>query len=174
MTKITEAGSLYLDDYHILNEAYKDMSKFLDEILINVHSNLISKLKELNNDTYKWSIWLNKSSLGLLEIQLRLNNNKFDYINNDKVILYIEYRDIRRTSRISKPQTIELGIIMNGHARNLGVQLNSRSMLMSGNKILDRYYINLDLESTETCVDNITSEALNYCAQVMQLIDEIN
>lgn len=173
MTKITEAGRLYLEDYHILNEANKDMNKFLDEILVNIHSELTPKLKDLSNDTCKWSMWLNQSSLGLLEIQLRFNNNQFDYIKNDKVILYIEYRDIRRTSRISKPQTVELGVFMNGHAKNLGVRINNKSQSSTGHPILDRYYVSLDLESTETSVDNIVNELQSYCVKIMQLIDEI-
>lgn len=163
MTSMTDAGALYLNDYYILSEARKEMDQFLNHVVTNVHAKLIEELKLIPDDIIKWTIWINQTSLGYMQITAIATKQISKPI-------YIIYRDIRNTSSLTDPKSIELSISTIAEAKQLKLDLNRLSQKMFSYLLTDPIYPTLNLSSSEESVDTIVSVILNRCNQLIQII----
>lgn len=174
MTKITEAGALYLKDYYVLNEAKDEMDQFLNTVLATVHTKLAEELKELSDGTFQWVVKNNQSSPGYLQVNLLLPNGIHGFIRAGNVDVYIIYRDIRNTSRISEPKSIELTVTTSAQAKQLRAELMKMSEDVSEGALLGHHYPALDLSSSENSAETIVDKMLSLCVELRGMIEDID
>jgi len=173
MTKLTEAGALYLKDYYILTEARDEMEKYLDRVLSVVHFKLVDMMQELTDDITKWSVWNNQSSPGYMQISTQLLKGDSNIRRIGKTDVYVVYRDVRHSSRIKEPYSVELKVTTYGQAKLLRQEIELRSVNMFGNNIIGYHYPSLVPESSDDSADIIFDASQDICMKLKKIIDSI-
>lgn len=107
--KLSEAGRLYLQDYYILDEARKDVDRFIGEILEETFSRLNEEAGNFSDDVFNWQLWVARSSPGYFSIssQYKKDGGLFRKGKDD---IYITYQDVRRCNDLKKTDSIKIEI----------------------------------------------------------------
>ena len=107
--KLSEAGRLYLQDYYILDEARKDVDKFIGVILEEIFSKLNEETDNFNDDIFNWYLWMSRSSPGYFSVnsQYKKEGGLFRKSKDD---IYITYRDVRRCNDLKTTDSVKIEI----------------------------------------------------------------
>lgn len=169
--KLSRAGLLYLKDYNILNEARKDMERFLNEIINQVYKRLKEVKNEFNSSDFKWGVWENKSSKGHLEVS-NAAEIEFGGFKKGKANIYIIYDDIRNKSNITNPLTVCISVRSPLALRALKEELKSISNDILSKDIYEPTFVNLDIENSDNSVEEVTASIMEKCKEVNLVIQE--
>ena len=168
MERITEAGSLYLNDYQILTEARKEVERFLNSIVDEVYNILMSGKENLDSNNFSIHIWQNQSSKGHLQIEFK-NLRDDEVFREDKVDLYIIYKDIRNLDDI-KPNSAEVSVWSPNVASKLENHLRALSIKKLGEDIYKPAVVGFDLRNSISTAENIAREIFNKGDLINKLI----
>lgn len=173
MAKLTEAGALYLKDYYILTEARDEMEKYLDKVLSAVHLKLVDMMQELTDDIIKWGVWSNQSSPGYMQIFIQLLKGDSSIRRIGKTDVYVVYRDVRHSSRIKDPYSVELNVTTYGQTKSLRQEIERLSLNMFGTNIIGYHYPSLVPDSSDESAEIIFDTAQDLCMKLKKIINSI-
>lgn len=173
MAKLSEAGALYLKDYYILTEAREEMESFLDKVLLAVHLKLEGMVEGLTDETTKWSEWKSQSPMGYMQIGVQVLQGEFGGSRKGRSDVFVEYRDVRHTTRIEDPLSVEIGVAVHAQSKLLGQEIERRSLNMLGSNIIGYQYPGLIPESSDESADNVFETIQDICMKLKKIIDAI-
>ena len=107
MEKLSEAGRLYLKDYSILEEARKDMVRYLNAIVDETYDLVNEEIDDMAPEGFEMHTWKNDSSKGVMHASFRCISD-IEFFRKDKMDLKVFYRDIRRAKDLSDPKFIKI------------------------------------------------------------------
>jgi len=171
MKRLSEAGVLYLRDYQILTEARNEVERFLNSIVEEVYSIVSNEIDNLSLDNFNTHIWENQSSKGHMQIQfICLKDNGL--FRKNKPDLYIIYKDIRNTDRIS-PVSGDVFVWSPAVASKLEKTLMNLSIEKLGKNIYQPTTVEFDLNNYIYTAENIAREIFNKYNLIVKLVKEI-
>lgn len=173
MAKLSEAGALYLKDYYILTEAREEMESYLDKVLLAGYSKLADMVQELTDDTTKWGVWRSQSPMGYMQIGVQVLLGEFGGSRKGRSDVFVAYRDVRHTTRITDPLSVEIGVAVHGQSKLLGQEIERRSLNMLGSNIIGYQYPGLIPESSDESADNVFETIQDICMKLKKIIDAI-
>ena len=173
MAKLTAAGTLYLKDYYILNEARAEMEKYLDQVLSAVHLKLVDVTQELEDEIVSWGLWKNQSSPGYMGIYPKLLKGNSNIWRIGKADAYVVYRDVRHSSRIKDPYSVELSVSTYGLAKLLRQEIERCSQNLFGQNIIGYHYPSIVPESSDESADIIADAAQDLLIKLKEIINSI-
>lgn len=171
MERLSEAGVLYLKDYQILTEARNEVERFLNSIVEEVYSMVSNDIDNLRLDNFKTHIWENQSSKGHMQIHF-ISLEGDGLFRKNKVDLYIIYKDIRNTDRIS-PTSGDVFVWSPAVASKLEETLVNLSIEKFGKNIYQPTTVEFDLNNSIHTAENIVKEIFNKYNLIEELVKEI-
>jgi len=174
MEKLTEPGRLYLKDYLILEEARKDMERFLNSVVDEAYDLIEEELEDLAPENFTLDIWQNESNKGQLYLRFKcIDNNKTDLFRQDKSDITIKYRDIRNTMDLSDPTFIKVFVGSPTVASDVESKLKKLSSEKYNYDVYQPKYLRLNLDNSSKSANLIRDEILNKCNYIRKLINSI-
>ena len=174
MEKLTEPGRLYLKDYLILEEARKDMERFLNSVVDEAYDLIEEELEDLAPENFTLKPWKGESQNGKLHINFICKNNyDLSFFRENKIDIRIIYRDIRNTMDLNDPTFIKIFISSPTVASDVGSKLKNMSLEEYDINIYKPKYLKLDLDNTLNSAEMVKEEMLNKCNEALKLISFI-
>ncbi len=171
MEKLSEAGILYLTDYQILNEAMKEVERFLDSIVEEVNIIVSSRIVEIGSDKIRIDLWENQSSKGHLQVSF-VGLIDSELVRRGKVDIYLTYKDIRNLDSVS-PMSARVSVWSPNIASKLEKVLKKKSVDKLGIDIYESVIIEFDLNNSMATAQRIADEVLSKCDTIVSLLEEI-
>ena len=171
MTRISEVGKLYLDDYQILAEARSEAHSFLDSIIEGVVNRLEDQKDRMKTELFEINIWSNQASKGFIEIQL-INRFEGDIIEKEKKDLYVVYKDVRHVNSI-KPTEGTVFLHSPKKASNIEKQLTDHTIKTRKQNIYEPKTVTFDLSDAMTTADEIVEQMFDTYDFIIDVVKEI-
>lgn len=171
MESLSKAGLLYLKDFVILNQARKDVDEYLNDVVEQVYGNVRSLKGSVIIQGFDWGVWQNKSTRGHLEINITAKDNIKGF-RKDKPDVYIMYNDIRCSSKITDPLSVQVNIWSPSIANGLKRELSIISKKLLDKDIYESTYIDLNVESSSESSERIMSSIIQKFNELSMVIDE--
>lgn len=172
MEKLSEAGRLYLKDYTILEEARKDMIRYLNAVVEEANELINEEIEELAPEGFRVSTKKVKASKGKLFIRFECLEDYKGFRKN-KVDISVSYRDIRRTSDLSDSTFTKIYSNTPKIASDLESKMRSLSEEKFGVDIYKPEYVNLNLDNSSKSAEEIKENILDKCNKIRKLINEL-
>jgi len=172
MEKLSEAGKLYLKDYLVLDQARKDLHRFLNAVVDEVYEIISEEKDDLSSEEFKLKLWKNQSSKGHMQIQFLCLKDK-ELFRKDMVDLYIIYKDIRNTTDLESSASVKVHLYSPAVASKLEEKLRKLSIEELGKDIYEAERIEVDLDSSSQTAENIAEYILDQCNLIRNLIKEL-
>ena len=171
MESMTRAAELYLEDYYILSEARSELDRYLDRMLEEVYDALSSETERLNDEESEWRIWRNKSSSGIIQLELFIKTPQFEFLRHKKSDIYVQYKDIRQTTRITTPKSVEISTFCTRLDKRLKQELNQRSNELFGLDLIGFRYPAIDTENMDQTVEEVVRVMVESCQRINEIIN---
>jgi len=172
--KLTEPGRLYLKDYLILEEARKDMERFLNSVVDEAYDLIEEELEDLAPENFVLDLWQNESTKGQLYIRFKSSNDtNFDLFRANKSDITIKYKDIRNTIDLSDPIFVKIFAESPTVASGVEDRLKNMSLEEYDNDVYQPKYLRLNLDNSSKSAELIRDEVLNKCNYIRKLINFI-
>jgi len=172
MERLTEAGSLYLNDYQILDEARKEVDRYLNSVVEEVNNIVSAEIPNILTEKYKINVWENKSSKGHFEVQFICMYDT-SIMRRDKVDLSLIYKDIRNEYNINSASA-KVYLYAPSIASKLENRLSKLSEEKIGENIFQQSIIEFDLNNSLSTAMKISSEMLNKTKSVVSFLEELD
>lgn len=170
MSKISEAGKLYLEDYYILNEAKKEAGNYLDDVLKQVHNIVSDEIKSLDKPYLKWEIWVNQSTRGYMQIYLVPQSEK-EISKKSKISIL--YKDVRYTTELSNTSSVRISVWTSSEAKYFIKEVKKLSMNLMNKDIYKTKILPLDLNDSVQSAETISEYILDVYNSINLIIEEL-
>ena len=169
MEKLTEAGRLYLADYNILEEARKDMNRYLNAVVDEAYELLNEEIDEMAPEHFEMFTWQNNSSKGIMHASFRCISD-IKIFRKGKLDLKVNYRDIRKAKDLTDPKYSKIYLRTPKISSDLEDKLRSLSQAEIGEDIYRADLVRLDYDSSSKTADDIKENILEKCNIIRKLI----
>lgn len=171
MEKLSEAGVLYLTDYQILNEAKKEVERYLNSVVEEVNTIVSSRVEELTTDKIKVNLWENQSSKGHIDVYFASLTDSA-LLRRDKADIYVVYKDIRNLDNNS-PTSARVSVWTPNVASKFEKVMKKKSLDKLEMDIYESVIIEFDLSNSMDTAQRIADEMLSKCETIVSLLEEI-
>lgn len=170
MERLTDAGNLYLNDYQILNEARKEVDRYLNAVVDSVYEMLKSENYNFSTDLFKVNIRNNESSKGNLNMSLRYLKDGA-ILKKNKINFNITYKDIRHEDRIQPTECrIYLWSPVDTNLKNI---ISPLALEKLGKDIYNPTMLELDLSNSTNAAEAAKDIIVGIYEDIMLLTSEI-
>lgn len=108
MERLSEAGRLYLENYHALQRARDDMDRFLNRVaehlVVYIEGNIAESCSG-DNGLVKCRVYANQTHVGKIHVYLRVVTEREPFVER-KSYLEMDYRDIRYASDLARTDEV--------------------------------------------------------------------
>ncbi|MCD8503244.1 MAG: hypothetical protein LRY71_18305 [Bacillaceae bacterium] len=172
MTKLSNAGKLYLDEFYILTEAKKELDRYLDMVVDQVYQELKSKETLYSNSHFQWSVWQNKSTKGRIDVEFKVKE-KISYFREGKADLYIIYKDIRHTNSLQNPASVRISLWTPAAANGVKEEVQQMSLKLHQENLYNPMFLELDLEDSQETATRMAECILDRSKMIFTVLEEI-
>lgn len=172
MEKLSEAGKLYLKDFLILEEARKDMERYLNAVVEEAYELVNEEVADLAPEGFKIKVKEVETTKGQLYVHFKCLED-YEVFRKNRVDMKVDYRDIRKTSDLSDPTFTKIY----SKSPKIASDLESKMRDLSENKfdvnIYKPEYVRLDLGNSSKSADKISEKVLDKCNLIRKLIESL-
>lgn len=172
MSKLSNAGKLYLNEYYILNEAKRDLEQYLDSVADQVTQNLLIKGADFNTAQFSWNVWQNKSTKGRIDVEFKAKES-LPFFREGKADIYVIYKDIRHTTKLKDPGTIRLSVWTPAAAKGVEQEIQQRGLRLSEENVYEERFIELNIEDSRETAEKIVELIIEKSELIFSIISQM-
>ncbi|MGM0411002.1 MAG: hypothetical protein ACQEQF_09610 [Bacillota bacterium] len=169
MEKLSAAGKLYLKDYLTLEEARKDMERFLNSVLDEIKNLFKEEIEGLVPEGFEINTWIRKNSKGAMSISY-FCTGQIKYFREDSSDLHIVCKDIRVATDLTESTCVKINLQTPKVASDVENKLIELSQVMYNENIYEPNYIRLDLNNSSNSAEKIVDQILKKCIRIKEMI----
>lgn len=172
MEKLSEIGKLYLKDYLVLDEAKKDMDRFLDTVIGKTEKILVKEFESLEPDGFAINVVERESKKGYMSVHYKCLESK-KHFRKDSVVLRIIYRDVRLATDLTDPTCVKIYLDTPKVASEVEEKLREISQYRGDGNFYETKFVKLSLDDSKKSAEEIAAYILGKGEKIKRLFSEI-